>query len=146
MIVEEGKLVFDEYHKATFSGRFLNHNLHHPVRHKRVIYRFVDRIVCLCHSRFNKNNLINAINIFLNNGYSLQFIFSMIHNRLKFYIHNKITTTNCKIIITLYWYGNTNESPWKGFVRYQDEIVGLYARHFILWSTSWDCRSSPSGR
>ena len=42
--------------------------------------------------RFQENNLINAINIFLNNGYPLQFIFSTIHNRIKF--HNKIITIN----------------------------------------------------
>lgn len=35
LIVEEHMLVFDLYRKATFSGRFLNFNSHHPLCHKK---------------------------------------------------------------------------------------------------------------
>jgi len=31
LLMEEGKLIFDGYRKAIFSGRFLNFNSHHPV-------------------------------------------------------------------------------------------------------------------
>ncbi|KYM83920.1 hypothetical protein ALC53_05682 [Atta colombica] len=90
LIIKEEKL---DIPKATFSSRFLNFNSHHPVCHKRgVIYGFIDRIVRFCHPRFQKNNLMNVINILLKNEYPLQFIFSTLYNRIKF--HNKITTTN----------------------------------------------------
>jgi len=42
----------------------------------------------LCHLHFQQNNLINAINIFLNNGYPLQFIFSSFKKRIKFFIND----------------------------------------------------------
>ncbi|KYQ59927.1 hypothetical protein ALC60_01023 [Trachymyrmex zeteki] len=96
LIVEDQTLVFDLYHKA-FSGRFLNFNSHHPLYHKRgVIYSLVDKIIRLCHPRFQQNNLIKAINIFLNNGYPLDFIFSSIQKRIKFHI-NKSGTVEKKI-------------------------------------------------
>ncbi|KYM96041.1 hypothetical protein ALC62_13311, partial [Cyphomyrmex costatus] len=66
-----------------------------PICHKRgVIYGFVDKIIRLCHPRFHTFNLIDAINILLNNGYPLRFIFSTIHNRVKFHIHNNKTIQN----------------------------------------------------
>ncbi|KYM76652.1 hypothetical protein ALC53_12947, partial [Atta colombica] len=36
----------------------------------------------------HQKNLIDTIQIFLNNGYSLSFIFSTINNRIKYYIHS----------------------------------------------------------
>lgn len=73
----------------TFSGRFLNFNSHHSICHKRgVVFGAVDRIVLLSHSQFQQNNLIDTINIFLDNGYPLNFIFSTIQKRLNFHIHN----------------------------------------------------------
>ena len=48
----------------------------------------MDKIFRLCHPKFQQNNLIDAINIFLKNGYPLHFIFSTIHNRIKFHINN----------------------------------------------------------
>ncbi|KYN33431.1 hypothetical protein ALC56_12143, partial [Trachymyrmex septentrionalis] len=71
----------------------------HVVRtcHKRgVIYGVVDRIFRLCHPKFQQNNLINAINIFLKNGYPLHFIFSTIHNKrqLKTRLHEHISDIN----------------------------------------------------
>ena len=75
LIIEERNLIFDIYRKATFFGRFLNFHSHHPLCHKRgVIYEVVDKI-------------------FLQNGYSLRFIFSTIHNRIKYHI-NKINNLN----------------------------------------------------
>ncbi|KYQ51389.1 hypothetical protein ALC60_09555, partial [Trachymyrmex zeteki] len=90
-------LVFDLYRKAMFSGRFLNFNSHHPLYHKRgVIYSLVDKIIRLCHPRFQQNNLIKAINIFLNNSYPLDLIFSSIQKRIKFHT-NKSGTVEKKI-------------------------------------------------
>ncbi|KAG5345406.1 DHGL dehydrogenase, partial [Acromyrmex heyeri] len=64
-------LIFDVYHKATFSGRFLNFYSHHPLCHKRgVIYGVVDKIFWLCHPKFQQNNLIDVIKIFLQNGFT----------------------------------------------------------------------------
>jgi len=72
LFIEEGRLVFDGYRKATFSGRFFNFNSicpYHSICHKKgIIYEFINKIVRLCHPWFEKNNLINIINIFLNNG------------------------------------------------------------------------------
>ena len=58
-----------------------------------MIYGAVDKIFCLCHPKFQQNNLIDAIKIFLQNGYPLRFIFSTIHNRIKYHI-NKFNNLN----------------------------------------------------
>ncbi|KAG5309544.1 DEN1B protein, partial [Acromyrmex insinuator] len=50
-------------------------------------------IFCLCHPKFQQNNLIDAIKVFLQNGYPLSFIFSTIHNRIKYHI-NKFNNLN----------------------------------------------------
>jgi len=41
LLMEEGKLIFDGYRKAIFSGRFLNFNSHHPVI-REVIYEVIE--------------------------------------------------------------------------------------------------------
>ncbi|KYQ46783.1 hypothetical protein ALC60_14208 [Trachymyrmex zeteki] len=88
IIIENQKIVFDGYHKTTFSGRFLNFHSHHPLCHKKgVIIGMVDKIILLSHPRFHQKNLINAVNIFLNNGYSIQFIFSTMEKRIKYHIN-----------------------------------------------------------
>jgi len=92
LIIDNKKIIFDTYHKTTFSGRFLNFHSNHLLCYKRgIIITFVDKIFLLLHPRF-QHNLVEAIHIFLNNGYPLPFIFSTIENRLKFHIHNKHTT------------------------------------------------------
>jgi len=55
------------------------------------------KIFLLSHPRFQHNNLVETIHIFLNNGYPLPFIFSTIENRLKFHIYNKHATHNPQI-------------------------------------------------
>jgi len=53
----------------------------HPLCHKRgIIINFIDKIFLLSHPRFQHNNLVETIHIFLNNGYPLPFIFSTIEN------------------------------------------------------------------
>ena len=51
----------------------------------------------MAHPHCQQNNLIDAIHIFLENGYPLSFIFSTIKQRLKFYTLNKNTTHNLQI-------------------------------------------------
>ena len=84
LIIDSQRIIFDTYHKVTFSRRLLNFNFNHSLCHKRgTIISFVDKIVQLSHSRFlgQYNNLIQTSHIFLNNAYySLFFIFSM-YNR-----------------------------------------------------------------
>ncbi|KAG5314520.1 MOS1T transposase, partial [Pseudoatta argentina] len=50
----------------------------------------------LCHPKFQQNNLIVLINIFLQNGYPLHFIFSTIHNSIKYHINNINSLNNNK--------------------------------------------------
>ena len=93
LIVKRQSLIFDGFRKATFSDRILIFKSFFV--HKRsvygVVYGVVDKIFRLCYSNFQQNNLIEAINILinkLNNGYPLHFIFSSIHNKIKFHIKN----------------------------------------------------------
>ncbi|XP_071580549.1 uncharacterized protein [Temnothorax nylanderi] len=84
VIVRENKFIFDWYHKPTFSGRYLNYHSHHPISHKRgVIYGLVDKIVLISHPQFHRKNFNLIIQILLDNGYPLPFIFSTIKNRLR---------------------------------------------------------------
>ena len=55
----------------------------------------MDKIFRLC-PKFQQNDLIDAINIFLNNGYPLHFISLTIHNRIKFHINNINSLNNNK--------------------------------------------------
>lgn len=67
-----------------FSGRILNFHSHHPLSHKwGVIFGLINRILRISDSCFQKKNLIKVINILLENGYSLPFIFFTINSRIK---------------------------------------------------------------
>ncbi|KYQ46837.1 hypothetical protein ALC60_14128, partial [Trachymyrmex zeteki] len=54
----------------------------------------------LCHPRFQQNNFINAINIFLSNSYPLEFIFSSIQKRIKFHIDSNNRTVSKRSLRT----------------------------------------------
>ena len=57
LIIDNKRIIFDTYHKTTFSGRFLNFHSNHPLCHKRgIIISFVDKIFLLSHPRFQHNN------------------------------------------------------------------------------------------
>ncbi|KAG5342011.1 SETMR methyltransferase, partial [Acromyrmex heyeri] len=87
LVIDDQRIIFDIYHKKTFSGRFLNFHSNHSLCHKKgTIISFIDKIIILSHPRFQQKNLIDAIHIFLNNCYPLSFIFSTIEQRLKFHI------------------------------------------------------------
>jgi len=93
-INDNGKLIFDLYKKPTFSGRYLNYHSHHPLIHKKgLIFGLTDKIINLSHPKFHQKNFTESINLLLNNGYPLDFIFSNIHNRIKKLIHQKLHNT-----------------------------------------------------
>jgi len=77
-------IITDWYHKITFSGRYLSYFSNHPISHKiGTIYGLVDRAIKLSHPSFYEKNLKFCINVLLDNGYPLDFIFNKINLRLK---------------------------------------------------------------
>ena len=60
IIIENKRIIFDTYHKPTFSGRFLNFHSNHPLCHKRGIIISKDKIVRLSHPRFHQKHLIDT--------------------------------------------------------------------------------------
>ena len=48
VIIDNKRIIFDTYHKTTFSGRFLDFHSNHPLCHKKgIIISFVDKIFLL---------------------------------------------------------------------------------------------------
>jgi len=83
-INENGKLIFDIFHKPTFSGRYLSYYSHHPIIHKKgTIFGMTDKIISLSHPKYHQKNFTETINLLLKNGYPIEFIFSNIRNRIK---------------------------------------------------------------
>jgi len=88
MIKKECHLIFDWFHKPTFSGRFLNYFSQHPFTHKKgTIISLIDRVILLSHPEFHKKNFDLIIKILMDNGYPLDLIFMIIKKRL-FYRFN----------------------------------------------------------
>jgi len=84
-------LVFNWYHKSTFSGRYLNYSSHHPFKQKiGVVYGIVDRAILLSHPSFHKENLIKAIKILLANDFPINLIFKTITRRLHYLFKQKL--------------------------------------------------------
>jgi len=94
-INDDGRLIFDIFHKPTFSDRYLSYYSHHPINHKKgVIFGMSDKIIKLSHPRYHHKNFIETINLLLRNGYPLEFIFSNIQNRIKKSFLNKSHNTS----------------------------------------------------
>jgi len=56
LILDNNKIIFDQYHKPSFSARFLNFHSHHPICHKRgIVFGIVDKIFLFSHLRYQKN-------------------------------------------------------------------------------------------
>lgn len=53
---------------------------------KGVLFGLIDRVLLLSHPRFYQDNF-DLINVLLNNGYPLLFIFDGIDDKLKYHIH-----------------------------------------------------------
>ena len=96
LILNNERLIFDWYHKPTFSGRYLNFSSQHPICQKRgTVIGLIDRVIHLSHPNFHSKNFSLIIEILLNNNYPLDFIFKTIQDRIKSLIcksniHNNI--------------------------------------------------------
>ncbi|KYM96692.1 hypothetical protein ALC62_12640 [Cyphomyrmex costatus] len=90
MIKRDNRLIFDWFHKPTFSGRFLNFLSNHPLSQKRgTVFSLADRAFFLSDISFHYKNFNFIINILLDNDYPLNFIFNTINQRLKYLLKNK---------------------------------------------------------
>lgn len=108
-LLNEG-FIFNWYRKPTFSGRFLNFYSQHPTAHKKgVVVGLIDRVVCLSHPQFYQENFLLIIDILLNNGYPLHFIFNNIMERLQHYSHH---TKNNKKPVTDRNFNETDKNNW----------------------------------
>jgi len=62
IIIDNQRIIFDTYHKATFSDRFLNFYSNHPLRHKRgtliSLLEIINKIFYISQPRFQQKNLI----------------------------------------------------------------------------------------
>ena len=66
IIANNNRIEFDWFHKATFSGRYLNYESRHPRSHKKgVIIGLVDRAFYLSHPKYHKKNLRNVIQLII---------------------------------------------------------------------------------
>jgi len=83
MINSDGNLIFDWYHKPTYSGRLLNFHSKHPMTQKRgIITSSIDKILLLSNPKFHQKNFLFLINNLLMNDYPLETIFCSIRKRL----------------------------------------------------------------
>jgi len=90
--VVDNIIVFDWFHKPTFSGRYLNFHSLHPLTQKRsIVIGMTDRAFLLSHPRYHQKNLELIFNSLLNNDYPLSFIFDTINSRLKYLLCNFIS-------------------------------------------------------
>lgn len=68
IILNNNRLIFDWFHKSTFSGRYLNFMSQHPICQKRgTVVGIIDRAFLLSHPQFHQTNLNFIINILLDN-------------------------------------------------------------------------------
>lgn len=85
IIVENNRLIFDWFHKKTFSGRYLNFYSQYPICQKRgTVIGLIDKTIFLSHPKFHSKNFKMIIGILLENCYPLEFIFKTFQERLKF--------------------------------------------------------------
>lgn len=96
MIKYEDSLIFDWYHKPTFSGRYLNFLSAYPLSQKRgTILGMIDRAFLLSDPKFHRKNFELIVNILFMNDYPAGFIFETINSRIKHLINlSKHTDTN----------------------------------------------------
>jgi hypothetical protein len=95
LILTDNHLIFDWYHKPTFSGRYLNYFSQHPACQKRgTVICLFDHVIFLSHPKFHIKNLSFAIQILLDNNYPLDFIFNVFRERIKTLIHNNKSSKN----------------------------------------------------
>ncbi|KYN06205.1 hypothetical protein ALC62_02852 [Cyphomyrmex costatus] len=84
LIVVDNRLTIDWFHKNTFSGRYLSFYSNHPNCMKRgIVYGLVDRAILLSHPPFFNKNICLCIDMLIENGYPLDYIFNNINVRIK---------------------------------------------------------------
>jgi len=90
LIKNRNTIIYDWYHKPTFSGRYLNFYSNHPHSQKiGTIIGLVDKVITLSHPIFYQKNFDKIINILLTNGYPIETIFDNIKKRLSNKFSNK---------------------------------------------------------
>jgi len=90
LTVVDNTIKIDWYHKKTYSGRLLSFHSGHPMCHKiGMIYGLMDRAFFLSHPSFQQKNIEFVINVLLENGYPLAFIFEKLKKRIKTLCLNK---------------------------------------------------------
>ncbi|XP_070155138.1 uncharacterized protein [Polyergus mexicanus] len=88
MILADNQLIFDWYHKLTFSGRYLHFPSNHPLCQKRgTAMGLFNRVILLSHPTFHYKNFKLVVEILLDNGYPLEFVFKVLNERLKTLFH-----------------------------------------------------------
>jgi len=91
IFLDDRKIMFDRFEKATNTGRYINFHSQHPISHKRgIVYGLIDRILLLSHPSFHEKNIKNTVHILLNNCYPLPFIFATINKRLKTLMNRRL--------------------------------------------------------
>jgi len=95
IIIKNNRIIFDWYHKPTFSGRYLNYWSQHPLSQKKgTIIGLVDRIFLLSHPEFYLKNFSFIIRTLLENDYLLKLIFNTMGTRIKSLINGKTLQQN----------------------------------------------------
>ncbi|XP_071582148.1 uncharacterized protein [Temnothorax nylanderi] len=85
IIRSKNHLLFDWFHKPTFSGRYLNFFSQHPFCQKKgTVISLIDRVFRLSHPQFQQKNMELIVGILIKNCYPLEFIFKIMHERLKY--------------------------------------------------------------
>ena len=88
---EDESLIFDRYHKPSYSRRYLNFFSNHPISQKKdTIIGLVNKAILLSNVENHTDNLKFIINILFNNNYSLDFIFNTINKRIQSLTRQKI--------------------------------------------------------
>jgi len=87
LILDGSCLMFDWYHKPTFSGKYLNFLSQHPLCQKKgTIIGLTDRVFSLSHPYFHQKNFNYIVQILLDNNYPVNLLFQTIRERLKYLI------------------------------------------------------------
>jgi len=90
IIFKNNKILFNWFHKPSFSGRYLNFWSQHPLSQKKgTITGLVDRAFLLSHPESHQANLELVVRILLENDYPLGFVFETMSSRLKGLINKR---------------------------------------------------------
>jgi len=95
IMIRNNRILFDWFHKPTFSGRYLNYLSQHPFSQKKgMIIELVDKIFLLLHPEFHQKNFAFIIRVLLANDYPLRLIFNTIGSKIKSLINDKTIQQN----------------------------------------------------